>query len=521
MIHLKYLWALALAAVAWSAIYFAFTLTMDPYGVSPLTVTLKRINQFKPMRRDIDRLIKPYEVWRYQPHTVFLGTSRIHQSIDPAALDGTKFAPAYNASIPASSLGLNISHLRQYLDLNPRLRMVVVELFLYNFLGAEQERAPKSLTEYLLNTAGLFVSADVLWASLQTSWYNLTKYAPVYEIKPGGYLYYPPGHDTKGPFDGFAVGIWKHHETRAEGMKLHEPAFDSVREFFKIAREYNLDLVFVLTPNHAYEDYYLEVVNEWKTVEDWLRRVSAEGAVYSFSQPNEWVYEPVRTGMRYWNDPYHFSLEFGNAMQHALAGRSFPGAPDNFMVRITPGNVAAHVADRRAAIGEWARANPVFVTAFQEEKRRWESRQAAGSDPVASSLAALALLQQGLAQIYPSASITAYRDVSGELVAAKSAPAHLVKNGRMENPWGGRLVAQIFPANAWGHGVPAMYNYFFESVPKPDCSRLVEALGRDSGRKVFRINIEPSGKVHSRFPASGADGCGEGKNTVGFTQFAE
>jgi len=104
---------------------------------------------------------------------------------------------------------------------------------------------------------------------------------------------------------------------------------------------------------------------------------------------------------------------------------------------------------------------------------------------------------------------------------AKTAPAHLVKNGRIENHWGGRLVAQIFPVNAWGPGVPAMYNYFFEAVPKPDCSRLVEALGRDSGRKVFRINLEPSGKVHSRFPVSGADGCAEGKNTVGFTQFAE
>ncbi len=82
----------------------AFTLLIDPYGVSPVHATIQGVNALKPKRLDIDRLIKPYEVWRYQPKTVFLGTSRIHQSIDPSVLDGTRFAPAYNASIPASSL---------------------------------------------------------------------------------------------------------------------------------------------------------------------------------------------------------------------------------------------------------------------------------------------------------------------------------------------------------------------------------------------------------------------------------
>ena len=524
MIHPKFLRALAVAAAFWVGAYFLLTLTVDPYGVSPLKMAVDRVNVFKPKRVDIDRLIKPYEVWRHQPRTVFLGTSRIHQAMDPAILDGSRFAPAYNASIPASSLGLNVSHLRQYIELNPNLKVVFVELFLYNFLGQPQERQLKTRAEFVRESAGLFFSNDVLWASVLTFAYNLGINKPSFEIKPGGYYFYKPGHDATGPFSGFPAGIWPLHETRTSGMKLHEPAFESLREIAKIAQEKKLELVFVLTPNHAYDDYYIDDVGAWDKVEEWLRRLSEEPiTIYSFSQPNPWVYEPVRKPMLFWNDPYHFSLEMGNAMQSALAGQINPGAPANFMMRMTPQSVALHIASRRAAIREWALDNPAFVVAFQEEKRRWESRKAAGSggDLVPMGLVVLASLQKQLTKLHPGTTIMEYRIVSDELAATKDVPAHLVKDGRIENPWGGRLVAQIFPANAWGPGVPATYNFFFEAVPKIDCARLVATLGRNDKGKIFRINLEPSGTVHSRFPVSGADGCSDGGNTVGYTVIAE
>ena len=99
-----YFRALALSLAAWLSLYLLFTWTVDPYGVSPIRVGVHGINEIKPKRLDIDRLVKPYEVWRYQPRTIFLGTSRAHQSLDPAVLDGTRFAPAYNASMPAASM---------------------------------------------------------------------------------------------------------------------------------------------------------------------------------------------------------------------------------------------------------------------------------------------------------------------------------------------------------------------------------------------------------------------------------
>ena len=370
MTEQRYLKVLFLCIAAWVGVFIAFTWTINPYGVSPVTVTLQGINAIKPKRLDIDRLIKPYEVWRYQPKTVFLGTSRIHQSVDPAVLDGTRYAPAYNASIPASSLGMNIAHLRQYMEIDRNLQTVFVELFLYNFLGQGQERIVKTRGEFISNIVTLLGSADALRDSVITLIYNVFVGRPVYEITPGGYFYYPPGHDAQGTFQGYPAGIWDMHAMVAGNPKLHEPAFESFRKIVALARKNGIELAFLATPNHAYSDYYIDVIDRWDLVEDWLTKLSAEATVYSFSQPNAWTYEPVGPRMRYWNDPFHASLIMGNAMLASVAGRPPADAPQNFMVRLTPEMVPAHIEARRQAIRRWAAENKTFVTRMDEERRK-------------------------------------------------------------------------------------------------------------------------------------------------------
>lgn len=351
----------------WVSAFAVLTLTVDPYGVSPLRTEISGINEIRPRRLDIDRTIKPYEVWRYQPDTVFLGTSRIHQSIDPSALEGTNLATAYNASIPASSLSMNISHLKQYLELNPNLKTVFVELFVYNFLGQGQDQADKNFWSFVSNSANLFVSSDTLWDSFVTLFYNLTDGAPTYEIKPGGHFYYPPGHDARGTFAGFPAGIWAMAPSGAESMVLHDPAIDTVRQLQALADEREIELIFVATPNHAYHDYFIEKVGGWSVVEEWLLQVTSLGMVMSFAQPNDLVYEDVSAEMKYWNDPFHFSLNMGEAMTRSLVGDK-TGLPENFMVRLKPDMVPAHIAERRAAVRAWGEKNPDYLAALERER---------------------------------------------------------------------------------------------------------------------------------------------------------
>jgi hypothetical protein len=375
MIHPRYLALLFTTLIGWAAAYCAFTWFIDPYGVAPFGMRIKGINEVKPRRLNIDRMIKPYEVWRHKPRTVFLGTSRIHQAIDPSVLDGTRLAPAYNASIPASPIGLNVSHLRQYLHLDPALQTVVLELFYANFLGQPQERERKTIAEFVRNAAALLFSADALWAAVLTAGYNAIDGRPRYEIKPRGFFSYPPGHDPQVPFAAFFTGIWQLHEGHKGAMKLHEPAFDAVRELRDLARENNIEIVFILTPNHVYDDYYIEQVGEWHTISEWLTRLSSEVELLSFSQPNSWVDEAVKPGMQYWNDPYHPSLRMGRAMQLAIAGLRDEEAPENFFQRLRKEDIAAHIVSRREAVRRFKDGNPGFVAKFAKGRAEWEAKR--------------------------------------------------------------------------------------------------------------------------------------------------
>ncbi|MGC2080858.1 MAG: hypothetical protein WA728_33550, partial [Xanthobacteraceae bacterium] len=312
-------------------------------------------------------------VWRHKPRTVFLGTSRIHQSIDPKLLNGTRFAPAYNASVPANTLGMNISYLQQYINIDRNLQNVFVELFLYNFLGTDQRHSPPdSFSKFLKDTIPLFLSADALWDALSTLTYNWAADAPCYEIKPGGYFYYPPGHDAKGLFDAFPRGMWDIDHIEHGKPTLSAPAFTSVEDMIDTARAHHVNLTFLITPNHPYFWYYIETIDRWDLVADWLTRLTAITPVLSFAQPNAWTYESVRPQMTYWYDPFHFSLAMGRGIEESIAGRRDPDLPGNFLIRLTPDRVPQYIASQREALLHWARTHPDFVAAFEAEKERRE-----------------------------------------------------------------------------------------------------------------------------------------------------
>jgi hypothetical protein len=366
-----YLRALALSAAIWLGLFLIFTWTVDPYGVSPMQLALRGINMQKPKRVDIDRLIKPYEVWRYQPRTVFLGTSRVHQSLDPAVLDGTRFAPAYNAAMPAASMDMHAAYLRQYVQLDRNLRTVIVELFLPNFIGRPAGLEPGTWSEFIENTMTLFGSADTLWDSASTLVYNVFSGRPTFQVAPGGYLDRPPGRDTQAPFDGFAAYIWSPQVGEPDRATFNQAAFDSVLEIIEIARANNLELIFVMAPSHPYADYYYDAIGAWGIIERWLAGLSGQATVYSFSQPNDWVDEPIGPTMTYWNDTFHFSLAMGRSILANLAGLPDVKRPDNFMERLTPERVASHVESRRQAVRRWAQANPSFVARFEDARQRW------------------------------------------------------------------------------------------------------------------------------------------------------
>jgi hypothetical protein len=124
-------WMLGEAAVV------GFNLLIDPLGISPLRILVPGINTVKPMRGENDSLVKRYDVDRLQPRTIFIGSSRVKQSIDPTLLAGTRFAPAYNAGFDnGANLGDIESFLEHDIEVDKNLKYVFLEAFITALISA-------------------------------------------------------------------------------------------------------------------------------------------------------------------------------------------------------------------------------------------------------------------------------------------------------------------------------------------------------------------------------------------------
>jgi hypothetical protein len=255
---------LAIGIISFLPLATAFILIIDPYGVSPLGLSLPRINAIKLRRLDIDRALKPYEVWRDQPRTLFLGSSISEYAIDPAVLDGTRFAPAYDAAIPGGSIRASLDYLETYIDLDPRLRIAIVEVKLSDFIFAFDFASEKQTRwQFIRNSVALFASRHALWSAVVTLAYNVKGGPQWFEIKPGGYVFKPLGlGDAKLGFAGFPVRIWSPDSGPKDAI-LNQGSLDLARKLVEVAREHGVELIFAAMPNHAYFDYFYDSIDAW------------------------------------------------------------------------------------------------------------------------------------------------------------------------------------------------------------------------------------------------------------------
>ncbi len=378
LVEKNYLVKLFFFTFFWLIPITLFICIVDPYGVSPIQINLLGLNTHKPFRLDIDRVIKPYEVLRYQPKTIFLGTSRIQQSIDPSIFDGTHFAPAYNAAIPASKLEENFGNIEQYLKLDHHIKDIFIELFLYNFTTPQPERATKTWSEFFNSNISLLLSTDAVIDSVKTIILNQdnykTSYSPAHIAKLG---YRIPNNDFN-PADTFSDDLFTRTVLgwdKAAKLQLQPSAMQALDNIVAIARRNNIKLHMLMTPNYPWDDYRLISLGYWPLLETWMRKMATYSDVVSFSQYNKFLEEPPTHSpkMIWWNDPTHFSLNMGREMMNAYLGHAEKDAPKNLMRHVTPATVESVIAERRRGALRWAATHSDFVAAFEAMKTRTDT----------------------------------------------------------------------------------------------------------------------------------------------------
>jgi hypothetical protein len=359
---------LLLGALGWTLGALGLVWLVDPYGIAPIRLSLPDFNEVKLARLDIYRQLKPIEVWLKQPRTVFLGTSRIQEGMDPAVLNGTDYAPVYNASIPASQLSQNLRHLELYFRIAPGIEHVVLEGFLYSFIYGQGPEPEWDFRELATIWMSLNFSASAIHAAVRTVIANQPGRAlPPYVAEGGNWV--PPEHfNSNFAQDAYINTIVAAHRDVISNMVIQPTALEALEAIIALCEKHSASLTIALTPNYPWDDYRLWSLGYWPLVEEWYRTMARYPGVVSFAQYDERSIEPAGPGMTWWYDPLHFSPAYGALILKSISGQ--PDAPgDGFAVPVTIDTVDALLAARTRGIEDWAAANPDFVEAFELAKR--------------------------------------------------------------------------------------------------------------------------------------------------------
>ena len=356
--------------------FVIFILFIDPYGINPWGLEISRVNKIKYERVNIDRLIKPWEVQWKQPKTIFMGTSRPHQSLNPVVLDNSVFAPAYNAAVPASTIDDHTAFIQEYIQSNPNLKYIILDVFwrywvLHNTnLEVVKEADLGQTLDHVYYESSFsrvfvilckFFSIDGIFDSFLTLKKNFSKELADYYISTTGYLF-RKGGDSSGLFPNYGDNVMK--EGQDKFHKLGKIFFHKLSNLYDICKKNGVTLIITILPEHPVSDHFYMETGQFVMLEYFLKRLAHYPNVYYFSslggldQPNP-----------YWWDPHHPSITVGNMVLESLKnGKPNSKIPD-FGVLLTPQNVKKIISRRKQGLNKWMASNKAYVSAYKETQK--------------------------------------------------------------------------------------------------------------------------------------------------------
>jgi hypothetical protein len=254
-----------------------------------------------------------------------MGSSRIQQGLDPAALDGTRFAPAYNAAVPRNMLIEDAARIKHYVELDKNLRIVVVELFFWNFIYKQPPEPRYTFLDVMRDVVAMDASLAAIADSLATVKSNVVKDKEP-QIGRGGNWFEPrPARRyAKAKFESFVENVIRIHANLG-AVDLQPSAFAALDRIVEISKQTGVEVQFLMMPHHPYDDYRIRSLGHWPLVEQWYRRLAAYPNVVSASRYTPPLLEDISDEMEYWNDPLHPSVRFGDLILQALAARGNVG----------------------------------------------------------------------------------------------------------------------------------------------------------------------------------------------------
>lgn len=337
-----------------------FNYIVDPYGLYRI-VEYKGFNQQKEGLRNRIRYVKALEIALRQPKTILMGSSRVHDCINPANKFLANYQPVYNYSLDMA----RIKEIKLYLEhaiLNSKIENLILGLDFFMFNKYEKLNftfdhniVNKKISYFDLYFKPLFTmtSLDSSIRTIKVSYLQKNRK----EFLPNGYR---PGTSV---FYGLKDYKKLHDNTNwiflssipsktlyYAKMDVGNEAYSDFNDILLLCKQHKINVVLYISPAHANLDGEgIKAAGIYKKFEDWKRKITLIAndqniTLWDFSGYNTITTEPVRTPMKYYWDSSHFTEEVGNfILERILSKDTDPMIPQDFGVQITPSNIESHI----------------------------------------------------------------------------------------------------------------------------------------------------------------------------------
>ncbi|MFD0749642.1 hypothetical protein ACFQZS_05770 [Mucilaginibacter calamicampi] len=293
-------------------------------------MSIKKFNQQKEGVRSVIRYVKAIEISLRKPQTILVGSSRVHDGINPAMPVLQQYTPVYNYGIDM----LRINEAKKYLlhaIANTKVKRVIfgLDFFMFNALEKYNPAFDSTLVGRQINYM------DIIRPSLPSK-YVITDIINTVKIsytqpdrfefrnngyRPGNAVFYHLKDYKKLHYYTNRTFLSNTSSTPYYGRyKVDEQTFKCFEEYLDICRKNKIECILFITPAHALLDGEgLHLTGLWGNMEDFKRRITHIATLYNtslwdFSGYNYVTTEKLATPMKHYWDSSHFKEPIGNLM---------------------------------------------------------------------------------------------------------------------------------------------------------------------------------------------------------------
>ncbi|NJL86455.1 MAG: hypothetical protein HC886_11490 [Leptolyngbyaceae cyanobacterium SM1_1_3] len=331
------------------ATVLAINFFVDPYG---LRKSGGRVNN--------DRVVKAIQVNRLQPNLVAMGSSGIARGLDPDHPILLEKGVTYNLGI----LGANIYEIEQYFRhaaAGDDLNTAIVSLDFYAFNGLREVRPGFSEARLGSQTIlpqdffGLFLSLDSLRLIFNP------EQRGSYFSKKGTYAQHVDPERRK---EVFAIEIEEDFSREEDMYWAYQTSTETLNSFqniVEIAEAKEIEVETFIPPLHVSLFYAAKLTGHWPDYQQWLRSIVAIEPVWDFSGCNSITAETIRSDMKNFDDPSHYTYKVGDMIIERMFGRVSAEVPEDFGVYVTSENIDEHLEQIQEQCEAWQQQNPEIV----------------------------------------------------------------------------------------------------------------------------------------------------------------